>query len=111
MVKEQDRAIMKGLSQSIDMCVISLNINRDKAQGVLDWVSRSDSTAEVFVTETDDDIIGFLVLEWPGTRWNRVVDIGLIAVFSKYRRSFAVNCSSWLISVRDPLLGERICPL
>lgn len=92
MVKEHVRAIMnEGLSQTINMCVTSLNINRDEAQGVLDWVSRSDSAAEVFVTETDGDITGFLVLEWPGTRWNRVVEIGLIAVIPKYRRSFAAN--------------------
>ena len=72
-------------SQVVDIAVEPLGQARSEAEGVISWASR-DENAEVFVAETDGKIVGFLMLEWPGTGWNRVAEIGWIAVLPKYQR-------------------------
>lgn len=77
--KEEDFA------QVVEIAIESLRQNREDAEGTIRWASRSDS-AEVFVTEADEKVVGFVMLEWPGTGWNKVAEIGWIAVLQKHQR-------------------------
>jgi len=73
------------LSQVVDIAVGPLRQARSEAEGVIHWASR-DESAQVFVAEVNGKAVGFLMLEWPGTWWNRVAEIGWIAVLPEYQR-------------------------
>ena len=71
--------------QVLDIAVGPLRQARSEAEGVIHWASR-DESAQVFVAEVNGKAVGFLMLEWPGTWWNRVAEIGWIAVLPEYQR-------------------------
>ncbi|MGD8506780.1 MAG: GNAT family N-acetyltransferase [Candidatus Bathyarchaeota archaeon] len=73
-------------SQVLEIALRLLGQVRSEAEGVIRWASRDDSAAQIFVAEAKGKIVGFLMLEWSGTQWNRVAEIGLIAVLPRYRR-------------------------
>lgn len=72
-------------SQVVKIALGPLGQVQSEAEGVILWASRSDS-AQVFVAEADGKVVGFLMLEWLGTNWNRVAEIGWIAVLPKFQR-------------------------
>ena len=72
-------------SQIVKIAVGPLGQSQAAAEGTISWATRSDS-AEIFVAEVDGKVVGFLMLEWPGTEWNRVAEIGWIAVLQKHQR-------------------------
>ena len=72
-------------AQVVEITIGPLGQSREGAEGVIRWASRSDS-AKIFVAEVNGEVAGFLMLEWPRTGWNRVAEIGLIAVLTRYRR-------------------------
>jgi len=76
----------ENFSQVVDMAVgLVRGQVRSEAEGVIRWASR-DKSAQIFVAEADSKVVGFLMMQWPGTGWNRVAEIGWIAVLPEYRR-------------------------
>ena len=72
-------------SQVVDLAVgLVRGQVRSEAEGVIRWASK-DKSAQIFVAEADNKVVGFLVLQWPGTGWNRVAEIGWIAVLPRYQ--------------------------
>jgi len=71
--------------QVVNIAVDPLGQVRSEAERVIRWASRDDS-AQIFVAEADRRVVGFLMLERPGTWWNRVAEIGWIAVLPDYQR-------------------------
>ena len=69
----------------VDIAVDPLGQARSEAEGVIRWASRSED-AEIFVAESDGRVVGFLMLEWPGTGWNRTAEIGWVAVLPENQR-------------------------
>jgi len=72
-------------SQVVNIAVGTLRQVQSEAEGVISWASK-DKSAQVFVAEADEKVVGFLMLQWPGTGWNRVAEIGWMAVLPNYRR-------------------------
>ena len=86
MVTTQIRLYRDGdFGQVVDIAVGPLGQVRSEAEGVIRWASKSES-AQLFVAEHDGRVVAFLMLEWPGTWWNRVAEIGWIAVLPEYQR-------------------------
>ncbi len=71
--------------QVVDIAVDLLWQVQSEAEGVIRWASK-DKSAQIFVAESDSKVVGFLVLQWPETGWNRVAEIGGIAVLPEYQR-------------------------
>ena len=90
-------------SQVVEIAVDLLVEDRERVEGVILWASRSDS-AQVFVADADGKVVGFLMLEWLGTSWNRVAEIGWIAVLPKFQRK---GFGSALIEKMEKYAKER----
>jgi len=72
-------------SQIVDIATDHLGQVRSEAEGVISWASK-DKSAQIFVAEADIKVVGFLMLQWTGLGWNRIAEIGWIAVHPEYRR-------------------------
>ena len=79
-------------SQVVDIAVVLVHNTdrplkqvRSEAEGVIRWASK-DESAQIFVAGVDGKIVGFLMLQWPGTGWNRIAEIGWIAVLPDYQK-------------------------
>ena len=76
----------ENLDQIVELCVDSLNMESDAASKTIQWAQTS-NMAEVFLVFDERNVVGMLQLEWAGTEWNRIAEIGLIAVKHEYRRN------------------------
>ena len=75
--------------QVVEIAVDHLARERSEAEGYIRWASRErelHDAAQIFVTEVDDKVVGFLLLEWGATSWNRTGEIGWLAVLPEYQR-------------------------
>jgi len=76
---------IENLDQIVELCVDSLNMEHEEASKTIKWAQKS-SLAKLFLVFDSGKVVGMLQLEWAGTEWNRIAEIGLIAVRQDYRR-------------------------